>query len=81
MSHGSIVTLISTQTGKEEVCSNISSSLAKLTRSGRCYTPEELEKRSKKVGKGIAQLVRNRVSTKEAMEFLKTIQKADYNVI
>jgi len=39
------VTLISTQTGKEEVCSNVSSGLAGLTRNGRCYTPKELEKR------------------------------------
>jgi len=41
------VTLISTQTRKEEVCPNISSGLSELTRSGRCYTPKELEKRRK----------------------------------
>ena len=33
------VTLISTRTGKEEICSNVSSSLAKLIRSRQCYTP------------------------------------------
>ena len=33
------VTLISTRTRKENVCSNTFSSLAGLTRSGRCYTP------------------------------------------
>ena len=75
------VTLIFTWTGKEEVCSNISLSLAGLTRSDRCYTLEELEKRRKEVGKGTVKLIRNRVTTKEAKEFLKTIRKADYNVI
>ena len=46
------VTLISTRAGKEEVCSNISSGLSGLTRSGRCYTSEELEERRKEIGKG-----------------------------
>ena len=41
------VSLISTSIGKEEVCSSISLGLFGLTRSGRCYTPEELEKRRK----------------------------------
>ena len=43
------VSLISTRTGKEEVCSNISSSLSGLTRNGHCYTFEELEKRRKRL--------------------------------
>ena len=75
------MTLISTRTGKEEVCSNISSGLADLTRSGRCYTPKELEKRRKEIGKSIVELVKNRVTTEEAEEFLKTIRKANYSVI
>ena len=75
------VTLISTWTRKEEVCSNISSSLAWLTRSGRCYTPEELEKRKKEIGKSTTKPVRNRVITEETEELLKTIRKADYSVI
>ena len=75
------VTLISTQTRKEKVCSNISLGLAGLTRSGRCYTLEELEKRRKKIGKSIAEPVRMKVTTKEAEEFLKTIRKANYTVI
>ena len=75
------MTLISTRTGKEEVCSNISSGLADLTRSGRCYTPKELEKRRKEIGKSIVELVKNRVTAKEAEEFLKTIRKANYSVI
>ena len=72
------VTLISTRTWKEEVCSNVSSGLSELTRSGWCYTPEEQEKRRKEIGKGTAELVRNRVTTEE---LLKIIWKADYGVI
>ncbi|KAK9986699.1 hypothetical protein SO802_031650 [Lithocarpus litseifolius] len=45
------VTLISTRTGKEDVCSNISSGLAGLTRIGRCYTLEELEKGGKRLSR------------------------------
>ena len=68
------VSLISTRIEKEEVYSNISSGLFGLTRSGRCYTLEELEKRRKEIGKGIAEPVRNRVITKEAEEFLEIIK-------
>ena len=75
------VTLISTRTGEKEACSNISSSLAKLTRSGWFYTLEELEKRMKEIGKSTVEQVKNRVTTEEAEEFLKTIPKADYRVI
>ena len=67
------VTLISTRTGKEEICFNISLDLVRLTRSGQCYTPEEIEKRRKKIDKSIAEPVKNRVTTEEAEEFLKTI--------
>ena len=35
----------------------------------------------KELGKGTIEPVRNRVTTKKAKEFLKTIQKADYSVI
>ena len=75
------VTLISTWTRKEEICSNVSSGLAWLTRSGRCYTPEELEKRKKEIGKSTTKPTKNKVTTEEAEEFLKTIRKADYSVI
>ena len=75
------VSFIYTRTGKEEVCSNISSGLSRLTRSGCCYTPEELEKRRKEVSKGTAEPIRNRVTTKEAEEFLKVIRNSEYSVI
>ena len=58
--------LIFTRIGKEKVCSNISSGLVELTRSNRCYTFEELEKRRKEISKGTLEPVRNRVTTEEA---------------
>ena len=70
------VSLISTRIGKEEVYSNISSGLSRLTRSGCCYTPNELEKIRKEVGKGIAEPIKNRVATEEAEEFLKIIRNS-----
>ena len=75
------VSLISTRIGKEEVCFNISSSLSGLTRSGRCYTLEEIEKRRKEIGKSTTKPVRNRVITEEAEEFLKIIRNSEYSVI
>ena len=73
--------MISTRIGKEKVCSNVSSSLSGLTGSGHYYTPEKLEKRRKKVGKGIVELIRNRATIEEAEEFLKVIKNLEYNVI
>ena len=75
------VSLISTRTRKEKVCSNISSRLSGLSRSGCCYTLEELEKRRKEIGKSTAELVRNRVTTEEAEEFLKIIRNSKYSLI
>ena len=75
------MSLISTRTGKEEVCSNISSSLFGLTRSSHCYTSEELEKRRKEIGKGTPEPVRSKVTTEEAKEFLKVIRNSEYSVI
>ena len=75
------VSLISTLTEKEEVCSNISSGLSRLTRSGCYYTPEELEKRRKEIGNSTTEPIRNRVTTKEAEELLKIIRNSEYSVI
>ena len=75
------VALISTQTGMEEVCFNVSSGLSGLNRRDWCHTLEELEKSRKEIGKGIVDPVRNKVTTEDAEEFLKIIQKADYSVI
>ena len=75
------MSLICTRTEKEEISSNISLGLSGLTRSGRCYTFEELEKRRKEIGKGTTKLVRSKVTTKEAEEFLKVIRNSKYSVI
>ena len=75
------VSLIFTQTEKEKVCSNISSGLFRLTRSGRCYTLEELEKRRKEIGKSTVKPVKNWVTIKEAEEFLNIIRNSYYSVI
>ena len=75
------MSLISTRIIKEEVCSNFSSGLSRLTRSGHCYTLEEVEKRRKKMGKGTAKPVRNRVTIEEVEEFLKVIIKDIFYVI
>ena len=75
------MTLISSLIGREEVCSNISSGLAGLIRSGRCCTPKELEKMRKEIGKGTVEPISNRVTTEEVEEYLKTIRKVDYSVI
>ena len=75
------VFLISTRIGKEEVYSNISSGLSGLIRSGHYYIPNDLEKRRKEIGKGTVKLVRNRVTTKEAEEFMKVIRNLEYSVI
>ena len=64
-----------------EVCSNISSGLSRLTRNGHYYTPEELEKRRKEIGKGTTEPIRNKVITEEAEEFLKIIKNSEYSVI
>ena len=48
---------------------------------GRCYSPEELEKRRKEIGKGTAEPIRNWVTTEEAEEFLKIIRNSEYGVI
>ena len=49
--------------------------------SGRCYTPEEIEKRRKEIGKSTAKPVRNRFIIEEAKEFLKIIRNSEYSVI
>ena len=75
------MSLISIRTGNEEVYSNISLSLSGLTRIGRRYTPEELEKRRKETCNGTSELVKDRVAIEEAEEFLKIIRNLEYSVI
>jgi hypothetical protein len=57
-----------------------------LTRSGRCYTPEELEDQRKTKGKNVVELakmdeVNKPVSDEEANEFLKLMKHSEYSVV
>lgn len=58
-----------------------------MTRSGRCYTPEELESKRKKgkekVGEapGMEEAVKQGVTEQEIKEFLKVIRKSEYTVV
>jgi hypothetical protein len=57
-----------------------------LTRSGRCFTPEELENHKKAKGKDMVELtktyeVNKPVSDEEANEFLKLMKHNEYNVV
>jgi len=48
-----------------------------MTRSGRCYTPEELEPKRKKAKEG--EPVKPKVTDEEIKEFLKIIKKSEYS--
>jgi hypothetical protein len=77
--------VISTWEGKpkmeEEVVGNLTSGLGGITRSGRCYTPEELEKRRKEIGKTVGDPARTKVAEDEAADFLRIIKSSEYSVV
>ena len=54
-----------------------------LTRSGRCFTPEELENHKKDKGKNVVEMeeVNKLVSDEEANEFLKLMRHSEYNMV
>ncbi|XP_034906448.2 uncharacterized protein [Populus alba] len=57
-----------------------------LTRSGRCYTPEELERQRKAKGKEVLNLdkefeVNKPVTEEETNEFLKLMKHSEYNIV
>ena len=60
---------------------NLTSGLRGITRSGRCYTPEELEKRRKEMGNAVEDLTRAKVTEEEATDFLRIIKSSEYNVV
>ena len=64
--------VISTREGKpetkEEVVGNLASGLGGITRSGRCYTPEELERRRKEMEKPMEDPAKTKAT--EAADFL-----------
>jgi hypothetical protein len=77
--------IISTREGKpqteEEVVGNLTSGLRGITRSGRCYTPEELEKRRKEIGKTVEDPVKTKAAEDEAADFLRIIKSSEYSVV
>jgi hypothetical protein len=77
--------VISTREGKpkmeEEVVGNLTSGLGGITRSGRCYTPEELEKRRKEIGKAVEDPAKTKAAEDEAADFLRIIKSSEYTVV
>ena len=77
--------VISTREGKpkmeEEVVGNLTSGLGGIIRSGRCYTPEELEKRRKEIGKAVEDPVKTKVAEDEAADFLRIIKSSEYSMV
>uniref|UniRef100_A0A2N9FX50 G-patch domain-containing protein n=1 Tax=Fagus sylvatica TaxID=28930 RepID=A0A2N9FX50_FAGSY len=49
--------------------------------SGRCYTPEELEKRRKEIGKTVEDPAKTKVAEDEAADFLRIIKSSEYSVV
>uniref|UniRef100_A0A2N9HG71 RNA-directed DNA polymerase n=1 Tax=Fagus sylvatica TaxID=28930 RepID=A0A2N9HG71_FAGSY len=66
---------------KEEVVGNLTSGLGGITRSGRCYTPEELEKRRKEAGKAVEDPTKTKATEEEAADFLRIIKSSEYSIV
>uniref|UniRef100_A0A2N9FB32 RNA-directed DNA polymerase n=1 Tax=Fagus sylvatica TaxID=28930 RepID=A0A2N9FB32_FAGSY len=77
--------VISTREGKpkteEKVVGNLTSGLGGITRSGRCYTPEELEKRRKEAGKAVEDPAKTKAAEEEAADFLRIIKSSEYSIV
>uniref|UniRef100_A0A2N9IHC6 G-patch domain-containing protein n=1 Tax=Fagus sylvatica TaxID=28930 RepID=A0A2N9IHC6_FAGSY len=77
--------VISTRESKpkteEEVVGNLTSGLGGITRSGRCYTPEELEKRRKETGKAVEDPTKTKAAEEEATDFLRIIKSSEYSIV
>jgi hypothetical protein len=77
--------VISTREGKpkteEEMVGNLTFGLGGITRSGKCYTPEELEKRRKEMGKAMEDPVKTKAAEDEAADFLRIIKSSEYSVV
>jgi hypothetical protein len=55
---------------EEEDVDNLSSGLGGITRSGRCYTSEELKKRRKELRKAVEDPLKKKVTKEEVEDFL-----------
>ena len=77
--------VISTRKGKpkteEEVVGNLTSGLGGITRSGRCYTREELERRRKEMGKTVEDPTKTKATDDEAADFLRIIKSSEYSIV
>uniref|UniRef100_A0A2N9FM65 G-patch domain-containing protein n=1 Tax=Fagus sylvatica TaxID=28930 RepID=A0A2N9FM65_FAGSY len=60
---------------------NLTSGLGGITRSGRCYTPEELEKRRKEAGKAVEDPTKTKAAEEEAADFLRIIKSSEYSIV
>uniref|UniRef100_A0A2N9IK69 Uncharacterized protein n=1 Tax=Fagus sylvatica TaxID=28930 RepID=A0A2N9IK69_FAGSY len=49
--------------------------------SGRCYTPEELEKRRKEAGKAVEDPTKTKATEEEAADFLRIIKSSEYSIV
>jgi hypothetical protein len=66
---------------EEEVVGNLTSGLGGITRSGRYYTSEELEKRRKEIGKAVEDPAKTKAAEEEAADFLRIIKSSEYSVV
>jgi hypothetical protein len=76
--------VISTRESKpkrKKVVGNLTSGLGGITRSGRCYTPEELEKRRKEAGKAVEDPTKTKAAEEEAADFLRIIKSSEYSIV
>uniref|UniRef100_A0A2N9HYS4 Reverse transcriptase domain-containing protein n=2 Tax=Fagus sylvatica TaxID=28930 RepID=A0A2N9HYS4_FAGSY len=66
---------------EEAEVDNLSSGLGGITRSGRCYTSEELEKRRKELGKAVEDPLKKKITEGEVEDFLRIIKNSEDSVV
>jgi hypothetical protein len=66
---------------EEAEVENLSLGLRGITRSGRCYTSKELEKRRKELGKALEDPSKKKIIEGEVEDFLRIIKNSEYNVV
>ncbi len=63
---------------EEAEVDNLSSGLGGITRSGKCYTSEELEKRRKELGTAVKDPLKKKITEGEVEDFLRIIKNTEY---
>ena len=66
---------------EEAEVDNLSSGLGGITRSGKCYTSEELEKRRKELGTTVKDPLKKKITKGEVEDFLRIIKNTKYSVV